>query len=258
MTPVPRPDGVASANGHVGDGDGRPAVIETRGLRKTYPGKVPVPVLLGVDLTVRAGEFVAVMGQSGSGKTTLLNILGALDVPTAGTVLINGVDIATLTDDDLADLRNQEIGFVFQAHYLLDEFTCLENALMPVTVHAGEPGAAARQRVLGLLRRVGLGDQLHKRPDEMSGGQNQRCAIVRALANAPRIVLADEPTGNLDAASGAEVFALMRQMNRESGVAFVMITHDDRLARAADRVLVIEHGLVFETDGSLRPTRPDR
>ncbi len=234
--------------------DRPPIVLEARGLRKTYPGKVPVPVLHGVDVAVRAGEFVAVIGQSGSGKTTLLNLLGALDVPTAGTVLINGLELATLDDDALADVRNREVGFIFQAHYLLDEFTCLENALMPILIREGRAGARQRERVIALLRRVGLGDQLHKHPDEMSGGQNQRCAVVRALAGEPRIVLADEPTGNLDAASGAEVFALMRQMNRESGVAFVMITHDDRLARAADRVLLIEDGLVHEVDETLRPS----
>jgi ABC-type lipoprotein export system ATPase subunit len=244
---------IVSSNGHEDGRDGRSIVIETRGLRKTYLGKVSVPVLHGVDLTVRAGEFVAFMGQSGSGKSTLLNLLGALDVATGGTVLINGVDIATLTEDELADLRSQEVGFIFQAHYLLDEFTCLENALMPISIREGGVSEAQRQRVIGLLQRVGLGAKLDKHPDEMSGGENQRCAVVRALANAPLIVLADEPTGNLDSASGAEVFALMRQMNRESRVAFVMITHDDRLARAADRILRIENGLLHEVDATLRP-----
>jgi ABC-type lipoprotein export system ATPase subunit len=223
-----------------------PVVIEARGLRKTYFGKVEVPVLLGVDLEIRAGEFVAVVGQSGSGKTTLLNMLGALDVPTGGTVLVNGVDIATLGDDALADLRGDEIGFIFQFHYLLDEFTCLENALMPVVIRHGTASEAQRARVLELMKRVGLAGELHKRPDEMSGGQNQRCAIVRALANRPRIVLADEPTGNLDSRSGEEVFALMREMSREHDVAFVMITHDDRLAHVADRILLIEDGGVRE------------
>ena len=252
-SPAPDPRRILSSNGHEDGRDGRPIVIETRGLRKTYLGKVPVPVLHGVDLTVPAGEFVAVMGQSGSGKSTLLNLLGALDVATGGTVLINGVDIATLTEDELADLRSQEVGFIFQAHYLLDEFTCLENALMPISIREGAVTEAQRQRVIGLLQRVGLGTKLDKHPDEMSGGENQRCAVVRALANAPLIVLADEPTGNLDSASGSEVFALMRQMNRESGVAFVMITHDDRLARAADRILRIESGLLHEVDATLRP-----
>ena len=223
-----------------------PVVVETRGLRKTYFGKVSVPVLFGIDIKVRAEEFVAVIGQSGSGKSTLLNILGALDTPTEGTVLINGTDISTLDDTEMARLRNDEIGFIFQFHYLLEEFTCLENALMPLTIRDGEVREDDRERVIELLGRVGLGTQLSKRPDEMSGGQNQRCAIVRALANTPKIVLADEPTGNLDSHSGEEVFKLMREMNHESGVAFIMITHDDRLAQEADRILLIEDGLVHE------------
>jgi len=159
---------------------------------------------------------------------------------------MNGVDISMLEEDELARLRSDQVGFVFQAHYLLDEFTCLENALMPLTIRQGEASDDERERILRLLKRVGLEDQIHKRPDEMSGGQNQRNAIVRALANAPRIILADEPTGNLDSHSGHEVFELMREMNRESGVAFVMITHDDRLAQAADRILLIEDGLIHE------------
>lgn len=223
-----------------------PLVVETRGLEKTYFGKVNVHVLHGLDIKIREREFVAIIGQSGSGKSTLLNILGALDVPTGGTVLINGTDISTLDDDELATLRSDEIGFIFQAHYLLNEFTCLENALMPITIRHGEANEEQTNRVLRLLERVGLGDQINKHPDEMSGGQNQRCAIVRSLANSPKIILADEPTGNLDSRSGEEVFAMMREMNRESGVAFVMITHDDRLAQAADRILLIEDGNMIE------------
>jgi lipoprotein-releasing system ATP-binding protein len=226
--------------------DDRLVVIETRGLTKTYFGKINVPVLFGLDIEVRAGEFVAIVGQSGSGKSTLLNILGALDVPTGGEVRINGVDISTLDDDGLARLRSDEIGFVFQAHYLLNEFTCLENALIPILLRRGEASAAERASVIGLLDRVGLSEQINKHPDEMSGGQNQRCAIVRAMANSPKIILADEPTGNLDSRSGQQVFTLMREMNRDSGVAFVMITHDDRLAQAADRILLISDGLIRE------------
>jgi ABC-type lipoprotein export system ATPase subunit len=224
----------------------RQVVVETRSLKKTYFGKVDVPVLFGIDIKIRAAEFIAVIGQSGSGKSTLLNILGALDVPTGGTVLINGVDIATLTEDELAMLRSDEIGFIFQSHYLLDEFTCLENVLMPNTIRFGEATEEQRERAVRLLDRVGLGDQLYKLPEEMSGGQNQRCAIVRALANEPKIILADEPTGDLDSRSGNEVFEMMREMSRESGVAFVMITHDDRLAQEADRILLIEDGLIQE------------
>jgi lipoprotein-releasing system ATP-binding protein len=219
-------------------------VIETAGLKKTYSGKVPTPVLFGIDLRVAAGEFVSIIGQSGSGKSTLLNILGALDVPTEGVVKIDGVDISTLTQDGLAILRSQVVGFVFQAHFLLEELTCLENAMLPITIRQGSVTPEQALWVEGLLSRVGLAGQLHKYPDTMSGGENQRCAIVRALANRPRIVLADEPTGNLDSHSGEEVFHLMRQMSREIGIAFVMVTHDERLARAADRILLIEDGLM--------------
>jgi len=225
-----------------------PVVIETRELQKSYFGKVTVPVLHGIDLRIFAGEFVAIIGQSGSGKSTLLNILGALDVPTSGTVLINGVDISTLDDDALADLRSEEVGFIFQFHHLLNEYTCLENVLLPLIIRQGSVGDAERDRVIRLLERVGLGHRLDNHPDEMSGGENQRCAIVRALANAPRIVLADEPTGNLDSRSGQEVFALMRDMNRAVGVAFVMVTHDDRLAQAADRILLIDDGRMRQLD----------
>ena len=229
-----------------------PVVIEAHALQKTYFGKVAVPVLFGIDLCIRAGEFVAIMGQSGSGKSTLLNILGALDVPTGGTVLINGVDIGTLDDDALATLRSEDIGFIFQFHHLLDEYTCLENALLPLIIRHGSVSEAERTRVVHLLERVGLGHRLENHPDAMSGGENQRCAIVRALANAPRIVLADEPTGNLDSRSGQDVFALMREMNREIGVAFVMVTHDDRLAQAADRILLIEDGRIRELSKDVR------
>jgi ABC-type lipoprotein export system ATPase subunit len=223
-----------------------PVVIETRNLEKTYLGKVNVHVLHDINFRIRAREFVAVIGQSGSGKSTLLNILGALDVPTGGSVFINNVDISTLDEDQLAMLRIDEVGFIFQFHYLLNEFTCLENVLMPITIRYGEASREQYERVLRLLDRVGLSTLVNKHPDEMSGGQNQRCAIVRALANNPKIILADEPTGNLDSRSGEEVFALMREMNRESGVAFVMITHDDHLAQAADRILLIEEGKILE------------
>jgi lipoprotein-releasing system ATP-binding protein len=233
-------------------------VVETRDLRKTYFGKVAVPVLHGIDLRVYAGEFVAIVGQSGSGKSTLLNMLGALDRPTGGEVWIAGVNIATLDDDGLAELRSDTIGFVFQFHYLLDEFTCLENALMPIMIRHGSPTRAERERVIGYLRRVGLGGQLHQTPDTMSGGENQRCAIVRALANQPRLVLADEPTGNLDTQSGQEVFALLREMNRETGVAVIMVTHDERLARAADRILQIQDGRMTELDTAEYAARSTR
>lgn len=221
-----------------------PVVIETRGLRKTYFGKVSVPVLFGIDIKIRAEEFVAVIGQSGSGKSTLLNILGALDTPTEGTVLINGVDISRLDDTEMAALRNDQIGFIFQFHYLLEEFSCLENALMPLTIRDGDVGEADRERVIELLGRVGLGTQLSKRPDEMSGGQNQRCAIVRALANTPKIVLADEPTGNLDSRTSVEVMEIFQRLNRERGITLVLVTHEPDIAQYADRVIVFKDGKI--------------
>jgi lipoprotein-releasing system ATP-binding protein len=223
-------------------------IVQTIALRKTYNSGTPkeVEVLHGVDMKAYAGEFIAIIGQSGSGKSTLLNVLGALDVPTSGQVLIDNVDIATLESDGLADLRGQKIGFVFQFHHLLEEFTCLENALMPISIQKGAPEKADIAYAEHLLSRVGLTDQKNKRVTQMSGGQQQRNAIVRSLVHKPKLVLADEPTGNLDTRVGNEVFALMREIAKETGVAFLMVTHDDRLAKAADRILRIEDGLMEE------------
>lgn len=222
------------------------SIVHAKELVKIYDrgGINELEVLHGVDLEVQAGEFVSIIGQSGSGKSTLLNILGALDVKTSGTLVIDGVDVDQLDANGLADLRGNTIGFVFQAHYLLDEFSCLENALMPVMIQKGSPSREDVRRVTALLERVGLGSQLHKPPSQMSGGQQQRTAIIRALANEPRLILADEPTGNLDSGSGQEVFALMREMARETNVAFMMVTHDHRLAAAANRVLEIQDGSI--------------
>ncbi len=220
--------------------------VETIGLKKTYPGEVPVRVLHGIDLRIEADEFVSVLGQSGSGKSTLLNCLGALDRPTEGRVLVAGEDLAHLDDDELADLRNRTVGFIFQFHYLQDEFTCLENALMPISIRKGNADPGDVERVIALLERVGLGHRLGSPPGRLAGGEQQRTAIVRALANRPRLVLADEPTGNLDSRSSEQVFELMREINEETGVAFVMVTHDDRLAARGDRTVRIEDGLLIE------------
>ena len=229
--------------------DGHPIIVGEQ-LRKIYSPGTPteLEVLKGVDIRVLPGEFVAVIGQSGSGKSTLLNLLGALDVPTSGSLLIDGSQVSGLDSDGLADLRSLSVGFVFQFHYLLDEFTCLENALMPVTIKKGRADADDRQRVTRIMERVGLSEQLNKYPNQISGGQQQRVAIVRALANEPCLVLADEPTGNLDSRSGQQVFELMKEITRAQRVAFVMVTHDDRLSRAADRILRIEDGLIDEVD----------
>ena len=219
-------------------------IVEAIDLRKTYFGAIETPVLRGIDLVVMPGEFVAVVGQSGSGKSTLLNLLGALDRPTGGILRVEGRDLAQLDDDELATFRSERVGFVFQFHYLLDEFTCLENALMPVWIRKGAPAPEDVRRVRALLERVGLGHRLNHRPNQMSGGEQQRTAIVRALANQPRLLLADEPTGNLDSQSGNEVFRLLQEMSRETGVAVVLVTHDDRLACAADRILEIVDGRI--------------
>jgi lipoprotein-releasing system ATP-binding protein len=226
----------------------RAVIVETRQVKKTYnPGTDrAVAVLHSVDMTACSGEFIAIIGQSGSGKSTLLNILGALDKPTEGEAYIDGIEIGSLDALGLARLRGEKIGFVFQFHHLLEEFTCLENVLMPVAIRKGRPESADTAYAKELLDRVGLTTQLHKRATQMSGGQQQRTAIVRALTNRPRVVLADEPTGNLDSRSGAEVFALMREIAAELGVAFLMVTHDDRLAHQADRILRIEDGFLNE------------
>ncbi len=223
-------------------------VVQVENLVQTYEAGTSreVRVLRGVDLRVWPGEFLSVVGQSGSGKSTLLNVLGALDVPTSGRVRLDGVDLAGLSPDALADLRNRKVGFIFQFHHLLAEFTCLENALMPLLLRGGTPAPAEIERVRNLLELVELSDQLHKRPPQMSGGQQQRAAVVRAVAASPRLVLADEPTGNLDSRSGARVFEVLKEVARREGVAFIMVTHDQRLAHQADRCLRMEDGLLSE------------
>lgn len=221
-------------------------LLVVENLRKNYLVGTPleVQVLKGIDFRVKAGEFVAIIGQSGSGKSTLLNILGALDQPTSGLVSIQGVDISKLDSDGLAQLRNEKIGFVFQFHHLLAEFTCLENAVMPILISQGKVSKEETERTLKLLERVGVGHVAAKKANQISGGQQQRVAVIRALARRPALVLADEPTGNLDSVSSKEVFSLMREMTREQNVTFMMVTHEERLAQQADRIFTIEDGLV--------------
>lgn len=223
-------------------------VVFIKNLLKSYQsGDSVIEVLRGIDMQLFPGEFVALVGQSGSGKSTLLNIIGALDRPTAGELRVNGVETALADDEVLAELRNKDIGFIFQFHYLLDEFTCLENALLPLYLQHGATVAEAEQkRIIELLTEVGLGHRLHSKPSKMSGGEQQRTAVIRSLANRPKLVLADEPTGNLDSDSGRQVFELMRTMNRELGTAFLLVTHDDRLAHQADRTLRIADGKLSE------------
>jgi lipoprotein-releasing system ATP-binding protein len=219
------------------------AILEASGLRKVYQGGdgLPIEVLSGVDLAVSRGEFVAIVGSSGSGKSTLLHLLGALDVPSAGTVQLDGRQYGDLDPDALATVRNRKIGFVFQFHHLLREFTALENVMLPLLI-AGEEEARARSRAEELLAAVGLAGRMSHRPAALSGGEQQRVAVARALAADPLVVLADEPSGNLDAANSDRLHQLFGRLSREFETALVVVTHNRSLAARADRVLSLEGG----------------
>jgi lipoprotein-releasing system ATP-binding protein len=219
-------------------------VLVCEGVVKEYGDEVRTRALSGIDLVVTSGEFTAVVGASGSGKTTLLNVVGLLDRPTEGRVVLCGKDTSSLDDDAMSELRARSLGFVFQFHHLLPAFTALENVLLPSWADAGPPSAETRERAAELLRIVGLEDLAHRRPSQLSGGQQQRVAIARALAHRPPLVLADEPTGNLDSESADEVFRLMRRINAELRTAVLFITHDPRLALRCDRVVEIVDGRV--------------
>ncbi len=218
-------------------------VIEGRNVGKRYIGGDggALEVLRGVDLAVDGGEMVAIVGESGSGKSTLLHILGALDRPTSGEVLIAGTPIAARSDDELADVRNRSIGFVFQFHHLLREFSALENVSLPLRI-AGVAHTDADRRARELLERVGLGQRLSHRPSELSGGEQQRAAVARALASKPRVILADEPSGNLDHRNGELLHELLAEVVRDLEVAMVVVTHNRSLADRANRVYQLEEG----------------
>jgi lipoprotein-releasing system ATP-binding protein len=218
------------------------AVLSARGVQRSFrEGSSTLEVLCGVELEVQRGERLAIIGASGSGKTTLLQILGGLDRPDAGQVLLGGQDLHAISEGERGALRNRSIGFIYQFHHLLPEFSALENVAMPLLVRREAVSSAAAQ-ARALLSRVGLAQRLNHKPYQLSGGERQRTAVARALVTTPQLVLADEPTGNLDGANAAQVFALMLELNRELGTSLVVVTHDPRLAARMDRVLELDDG----------------
>jgi putative ABC transport system ATP-binding protein len=226
-------------------------VIEVRDVHKRYAvGDVAVHALRGVSLTVGRGEYVAVMGASGSGKSTLMHILGCLDVPSAGSYRLGGIDVSTLDEDDLSDVRNRQIGFVFQSFNLIPRTRALANVELPLA-YGGLPRAERRPRALAALRHVGLADRVHHLPSEMSGGQQQRVAIARALVTNPSMILADEPTGNLDTHSTAEVLGIFERL-RDEGVTIVLITHEDEVAAHAGRIVRLSDGEIVSDEPNVR------
>jgi len=221
------------------------AVVEAVNLKKTYLlGKVPVEALRGVDLKVESGDFLAILGPSGSGKSTLLNLIGALDRPTDGKMLVEGVDISTLDDNQLTDLRRR-IGFVFQFFNLIPRFTARENVELSMAI-AGLAKTERRKRAEDVLATVGLKERINHKPTELSGGEQQRVAIARALVNNPRFLLMDEPTGNIDSKTATEIIELIKMLNEEKGVTIIMVTHDQRLASQAKRTLQMFDGLIIQ------------
>lgn len=219
-------------------------VIEVKNIDKIYGTTIKTQVLFDLNIEFEKESFNSIIGQSGSGKSTLLNIIGTLDKPTNGEVFINGVSTKTLSKNKLADLRSKTIGFIFQFHYLLPEFTALENVLMPIKITGQKITKEIKERALELMDFVGLSNVLHNKANNMSGGQQQRTSIARALMNQPEIILADEPTGNLDSDTTETVYELLRNINKKYKTTFIIITHDRRIAEKADRIIEIKDGRV--------------
>lgn len=220
-----------------------PKVIEIKNLTKLYMmGEVPVAALRGVSLSVNKGEFIAVIGPSGSGKSTLLNMIGALDRPTSGTVLVNGTDISTLTDNQLADLR-QSVGFVYQTFNLISRLDAIGNVELPLSI-AGVRKKLRRSKAEVMLKIVGLGDRIHHKPSELSGGERQRVAVARALVNNPAFIIMDEPTGNLDTKTGLEIMEFAKKLNREQGITLIIVTHDLEIGSQARRTIRLRDGQI--------------
>jgi putative ABC transport system ATP-binding protein len=228
-------------------------MIEVRDLTKIYRmGRVEVPALQGVSFRIERGEVVAIMGQSGSGKSTLMNVLGCLDLPTSGEYFLEDQNIAGMNEDQLADIRNQKIGFVFQQFNLLPRITVRRNAELPLMYNGGKSQQEVNQRSEAILKAVGLSDRMHHRPTELSGGQQQRVAIARALINDPALILADEPTGNLDSKTGKEIMDLLLGLNKEHGLTLVIVTHDPAIAAHTQRVIRLRDGMVENGSGGIK------
>lgn len=227
-------------------------VIELKNVKKVYGKTVKTEALKGIDLAFEKTSFTSIIGQSGSGKSTLLNIIGTLDRPTEGSVYVNGKDTSTMQKNELSTLRNKAIGFIFQFHYLLPEFTALENVLMPIRISKQKITKEITKRANDLMDMVGLEKVKNNLANNMSGGQQQRTAIARALMNQPDIILADEPTGNLDSDTTKQIYALLRKINKELKTTFIIITHDRKVAEEADRIIEIKDGLVnVDMEGEL-------